>query len=464
MRLPSLFARWMLGCLLPGCLPSATAEAQVSSLSYYRADLWGNEYRTGYASLDWSNPEDVRGELCLMPGDKGGSPVKVPLRGTNPRDGVLNLTIPAISGLSFAAQPLVFQRGTSGLFYDQRTMVPAWDYALPSTGDARQDDQQFARYVNGVNLVRIPADLRTLVLNGGHGDDATYGVLRGRSTVRYQLRNYDSLGKEQVLALERRNPPFVGDGGYETGIVLAVAARGRLRELRDFLLAEGGGAVFEAPSFEACGAPFVHLRLAVPPLLEFYYVRKLQASGHVVTAYVDVLGAGPGISSFSIDDRRLVQLFNASDVRLEDKDRQLWTMIQRHVRAFAEARRQEFQARGAIARLQRGGGQVFAYRIEIVGPALSECTRNRWEKIVLQVLPQTILNDGKVHLLFQIQEGFFAPGSPDRRPDDSRLQENRIPDGPLEQLQERLGGFLVARGFFSEDDSASANADVGCRF
>ena len=74
------------------------------------------------------------------------------------------------------------------------------------------------------------------------------------------------------------------------------------------------------------------------------------------------------------------------------------------------------------------------------------------------------MNDGKIFLVFQIQEGFFAPGNPDRRPDDSRLRENRIPDGALEQLQDRLLGFLVARGFFSEDDSASANSEVGCRF
>ena len=461
MRVPTLFGRLLLGCLLP-----AAAEAQISTsqLSYYQADVSGNEYRTGYASLDWTNPEDVRGELCLMPGEKGGSAVRIALRGANPREGVLNLTIPPTAGLSFAAQPLAFKRDTAALFGDQKMMVASWDYALPSTGDDQKDDEQWKRYVHGMNLTRIPADLRNLTLNWGLGDDTAYRVEGGRPSAKYQLRNYDSLSKEQIFALERRNPPFVGDGGYETGVVLTVVARNRLRDLRDFLAAEGGGAAFEEPAFQACGAPFVLLRVSVPPLLEFYYVRRLQTSGLVLAAYVNVQGAGPDFSAFGIEDKRLVQLFNASDVKLEDKDRQLWAMILRHVRAFADSRRSDFQARGAIARLQRGGGQVLAYRMEIVGPALSECTRSRWEKIVLQVLPQTISKDGKVYLLFQIQEGFFAPGSPDRRPDDSRLQENRIPDGPLQQLQERLGGFLVARGFFSEDDSASANPDVGCKF
>jgi hypothetical protein len=155
-------------------------------------------------------------------------------------------------------------------------------------------------------------------------------------------------------------------------------------------------------------------------------------------------------------------LFRASEVTLEDKDQQLWKMISQNLQAFIQARRPDFKQSGTIERLQHGN-QVFAYRIEIVGPALSECTRNRWEKLLLQIIPQGISNTDTVNLLLQFQEGFFAPGSPDRRPDDARLEENRISDGPLEQLQERLGGFLLTRGFSHIEDYGVVSSDVVCK-
>src|SRR5712691_10665412 len=107
MRFPCLLGQVLIGCLL-----SIPAGAQISNqVSYYEVEIWGpwidavagNESRTGYGSLDWSNPNDIRGELCLGPGKRGAGPLKVSLRVTNPRDGVLYLTIPPASGLSFAA-------------------------------------------------------------------------------------------------------------------------------------------------------------------------------------------------------------------------------------------------------------------------------------------------------------------------------------------------------------------------
>jgi hypothetical protein len=141
----------------------------------------------------------------------------------------------------------------------------------------------------------------------------------------------------------------------------------------------------------------------------------------------------------------------------------MWAMLHEQVRAFIDARRSDFKERGAIARLYSGGGQALAYRMEIIGPAFAECTRDRWEKIVLQVVPQGAFNESMA-LLFQIQEGFFAPGSADRRPDDARMNENRIPDGRLQQLQDLLGGFLVGSGFFGDDHIVRASTqDVRCK-
>jgi hypothetical protein len=294
-------------------------------------------------------------------------------------------------------------------------------------------------------------------------DDMSYGIMSEDGPIsRYDLRNYDSLTKEEVLALEIQRGPYISDGGYERGVVFAVLAPDRLDDLRSFLTEDGGGADFEKPSFDACGAPHVRVQISVPPLLEFYYARKIQLTGLVATAYPNALGAGPAFDSLTISDKKLADLFNASDVDAREKDQQLWAMIVRNVRAFVQERRPEFQASGTIARLQRGGGQLFAYRMEIVGPALAECSRNRWEKLLLQVIPQGMMR-GEVDLLFQFQDGFFAPGSLDQRPDDARIQENHIPDGSLERLQELLGGFLVARGFKQSDDGTPTSSDVACK-
>jgi len=451
-------------CLLLATLP-IMAEAQIANgqISYYQvmiSDPRPYEYRTGYGRLDWSNRENVRGELCLDRGEKRSDPIRLAVQGKNPRDGELLLNIPAIPGLTFAAQPFRFTRGSSALFTTTERTTTAWDYFLPSSGDPGEDEKQPRPYVDSVTLTQIPSELRFLAIRPETGD-ASYRI-GSASGPKYALSNYDRLSKEQVLALERARRPHVSDGGHEQGVVLAVVRRDALKKLRDFLSAEGGGATFEDPSFQACGAPFVMLSVEVAPLLEFYYARKLQVTGLVISAFVKALGAGPSFSYLGIDDRRFVRLLDGLD--LSSQHQQLWTLLLGHVRAFVDARRPDFQPRGTISRLERGNGQAFAYRMELTGPALSECTRNRWEKLILQILVQNISINGNIFLVFQIQEGFFAPGSLDRRPDDSRLRENRISDGELEQLQDRLLGFLVARGFFAEDGNTSANADVGCRF
>jgi hypothetical protein len=437
----------LLGCLLP-----AISYAE-PTLSYYEASISSEGHeRHGYANLDWSDPDNVHGDLCLMSGDKGAKPIELPLRGTNRKTGELALTIPPIAGITFPPQPFVLTRSSDfPLFELANKRVIRWVYY-------GNDSKLFE-----VDLIRIPNELGAVHYYSSGSDDMSYGIMsEDGPTYRYDLHDYDSLTKEQVLALETQRFPYISDGGYERGVVLAVLTPDRLDDLRSFLTEEGGGADFEKPSFDACGAPYVQVQISVPPLLEFYYARKIQLTGRVMTAYPNALGAGPAFDSLSISDGKLADLFNASDIDAREKDQQLWAMIVRNVRAFVQERRPEFQASGTIARLQRGGGQLFAYRMEIVGPALSECSRNRWEKLLLQVIPQGIIR-GEVDLLFQFQDGFFAPGSLDQRPDDARIQENHIPDGSLERLQELLGGFLVARGFKQSDDGTPTGSDIACK-
>jgi hypothetical protein len=448
MRATDLFVGCLFGCLLP--------NIALSQISYYEVSTTRSvvetEFTDGYANIDWSNPNDIHGTMCLVVRDKTNKikkTEKLSLQGTNPRAGILEITISEIAPL----KPLVFfpEQGGTPLFETEK-FVPSWTHLATGDNDVR------------IDLMRIPKDMdRSFTFHDG---DDYYG--RGvNGEQKFKLSNYDSLTKEQVLALEARNPPYTFDGGYEPGEVLALVPRTRLHDLRRFLKAEGGGGAFEDPSDEACGAPFVQLDISVPPLLELYYARKLQVSGLVVTAYPVSIGAGVGFDSIGVRDKRIVQLISSADVELKQKDEELWTMILGNVRAFVEARRPDFREKGTIARLQRGGGQVLVYRMEIEGPAITECTRNLWEKVVLQVIPATTATDpshvrDELPLLFQFQEGFFAPGSLDRRPDDARINENRIPDGRLEGLQERLYGFLVTRGF-SKDQSTAINSDVACK-
>jgi hypothetical protein len=302
------------------------------------------EHRTGHGRLDWSNRENVRGELCLDRGKKRSAPIRLAVQGKNPRDGELLLNIPAIPGLTFGTQPLMFTRGSSGLFDTSERITTRWDYFFPSSGNPDEDEKP-KPYIDLVTLMQIPSELRSLAIHPETGD-AFYRI-DSASGPKYPLSNYDRLSKEQVLALERGRRPHVSDGGYEQGVVLAVVRRDALTRLRDFLSAEGGGATFEEPSFQACGAPFVMLSIEVPPLLEFYYARKLQVTGLVISAFVNALGAGPSFSYLSIDNRRLVRLLDGLD--LSSQHQQLWTLLLGHVRAFVDARRPDFQPRGRLA-------------------------------------------------------------------------------------------------------------------
>ena len=458
--------------LVCGLIALVLATPAAAQLTYYAATIEiGNRNSQGYVTLDWSDPKNAQGELCLQDDSEDGEALRVSLSASNPQPDLLQLHLPKIASMPFE-EPLQLYRGKvkSTLLQSRIPQVTTiWKYR----------NYRSQPTIRAISLQEFPNDLRNLQLSiSFSGNDSTYERTGSRSEpVKYHLRNYDGLSKEAIIASESKNPYF-GDGGYTRGRVLALVPRNRLEELRQFLLKEGGGAVIEedgAPSTwratpydrlesrrPRCEGPVARVSISVSPFLEFYYVRKLQTSGVVLTAYVEQLGAGAGFASFRTKNKRFTELFSAANIRLEEKDRELWSLLHRHVRAFIEARRPDFKERGTIARLHSGGVQALSYRMEIVGPAFAECTRNRWEKIVLQVVPQAVFMDNLI-LLFQIQEGFFAPSSADRRPDDARISENRIPDGRLQQLQDLLGGFLIGNGFFGDEQVVRASTeDVRC--
>jgi hypothetical protein len=433
--------------------------------SYYEVRISGkavgyNDLTLGYANLNWADPPQAHGDLCVTGADKGKKfwP-KVYLQVIYTRPNIIKLATSPTALFKVRAETIILRRSYSHLFDSSNIFVPAWEYIYQGTT---------------FTFNRIPNDLRSLSLSSWGYDDVYYQIIRTPERVtaaKFRLNNYDTLSKKQVLAFEATNPPHVAlespseatpsevsKTRFEKGKVSAVVPRSRLSDLRRFLIAEGGG-VFEDPSNDACGAPYVELEITVSSLLEFYYARKLQASGLVVTAYPRPLGAGPGFDAVDVD-KQTEELISSVDVKFQEKQKQLSNIVIRNVRAFVEARRPGFKGKGHVTLLQ--GGQFLAFRMEIVGPALSECTRNRWEKLVLQIMPTTALLN--MQWMYQFQEGFFAPGNLDFEPDDTRFQENRIPDGSLQKLQEVFGGFFADRGLSAGNSQDEAkNSDIDCR-
>ena len=64
--------------------------------------------------------------------------------------------------------------------------------------------------------------------------------------------------------------------------------------------------------------------------------------------------------------------------------------------------------------------------------------------------------------MLQIQEGVFAPGDAAHVPADSRFQENKIPDGELERLQQILASYLLDHGFSDNDSPGVQRGRVAC--
>jgi hypothetical protein len=256
----------------------------------------------------------------------------------------------------------------------------------------------------------------------------------------------------------------VGDGGYDPGVVAVVYEPKRRAEIEQFLAKEGGGAHFGPLAPPDCGAPYVSDEVAVPGLLEFYYARLLQRSRLVLTSYPVVEGAGPEFFALRTVWKPVKAILADASLGIDQKDLKISNFIEPKIKAFFLARRPEFTGSGEMTRLN--GGTPFVYRLQIVGPRFTVCDRKGWEKLVLQLIPMVgLAADGELGFVFQFEEGFFAPGALDRRPDDARFRENRIEDGALTELQGIMGRYLQQHGFVSDEGAADepAATEVACR-
>ena len=434
--------------------------------SFYRASLsfsnaaGSDVYVEGYAALQWQSSGDVTGTICVIGPDANGRKVEydeLAVTGRNSADGKLDIRIGPPAGLPQSRLAAALPKDKVHL-----TLTKANPPLLPSSSwgiDADTSGGAGGAADFSLDLERFPKRTDALVRHWLEHDVTSY------NDGKFRLSTYDGMSKEAVVALEARDPPYVGDGGYDPGVVAAIYEPKRRGEIERFLADEGGGAQFGPLAPPDCGAPYVRAEIAVPGLLEFYYARLLQRSRLVLASYPVVEGAGPEFFALRTVWQPVKGILADASLKIDQKDLKISNFIEPQVRAFFVARRPEFARSGEMTRLN--GGTPFVYRLQVVGPRFTQCDRAGWEKLVLQIIPMVgIEADGAISFVFQFQEGFYAPGAPDRRPDDARFRENRLDDGALSELQGIMGRYLQQHGFVSEGgsgDDESGTTQVACR-
>ncbi|HYJ52501.1 MAG TPA: hypothetical protein VEW04_04955, partial [Allosphingosinicella sp.] len=243
------------------------------------------------------------------------------------------------------------------------------------------------------------------------------------------LTIYDGFTREQAIAFEQRNQRAML---YTPGLVLAIVEPSNLRALQETLDRMGDGARVLNIELKDCGGGGMLVGISVPPLLEFWYARRLQTSGLVATAYPEGQGRDPGWTDpFVVRNAAVIAAFRNPQVPLAAKYDALWNVFAQRLAAFARNRRPGFNAQGRVRRL--GGGPVHIFRGEIVGRSLAICEQGRWEKLHIQATVIPADSVGVMSISIQISEGFFARGA--TPPSDERFRDNRIPDSDLERLQ-----------------------------
>jgi hypothetical protein len=460
-------------CWAPSSPAADKASDTTPHQSFYRASLSffsdpdagappaGGDFDVyGYAALQWLGSGDVTGKICVYGPDAAGRKVEydeLGVTGRNSADGKLDLRIDLPAGLPQSRLAAALPRDVVHL-----TLSKAEPPLLPSGRWTTVSDTPAAaggasRF--SLDLERFPSNTDVLARRWLEHDVTSY------NDGKFRLSAYDGMSKEAVIALEARHPPYVGDGGYDPGVIAAIYEPRRRGEIEQFLADEGGGAQLEPLAPPDCGAPYVSAEIAVPGLLEFYYARLLQRRRLVLASYPVVEGAGPEFFSLHTVWQPVKGILADASLKIEQKDLRISNFIEPQIRAFFVARRPDFAEAGEMTRLN--GGTPFVYRLQVVGPRFTQCDRAGWEKLVLQIIPMPgIEADGSISFVFQFQEGFFAPGAPDRRPDDARFRENRLDDGALTELQGIMGRYLQQHGFVSDEgpaDDASGTTQVACR-
>lgn len=427
-----------------------SAPATAQSLQSYQLEAWTLAGARGrlnaFIQLDWSRPPEVTGRLCLPNGSERR------LSGSNPKPGQLKLTFDGPIEITSDWRVSSIQLERQELSYNGVAAI-AWDAPYETLNRNNVNGRYFQFF-----RPRANADWSRFG-ESSYGVNSV-GVLGKNDKERtIPLNTFDRLDRESFLKFALMNRLWVGDGGWDPGKLNIAFSPDRLSDVQTWLRAQPDRLAFEtAIPANTCGADVVFAELSVPPLLEFFYARRLQTSGLVLGAYPVVLGAGPDMLFISTQAPTITRVFFDQNRSLLEWDQVVRTRILEVIDAFVVRRRPDFMRVGRVERLETG--QPFAIRLRLVGPSLTSCDAARWERLLFQAL----LVPGQanaVTMMIQIQEGFFAPGR--QLPPDARFNENRIDDGPLQSLQSLLAGFFIDQGFSADDDSLKKAGQFTCR-
>ena len=419
--------------------------ANAQDLRSYQVEAWfqqGSFSRRfdAFLQLDWSRSPAVTGRLCLPDGSERR------VSGSNPTDGKLQLTFDGSFTLTrgWSLRSVTLER--SQMTRDNVNII-AWD--APISVNRRGDsNRQFGIFRPSAN-----ADWSHFgSFDPYSGDNVGLVSSNASDPQDFSLSNFDRHSRESFFNFILTNQLYVGDGGWDPGKLHLAFRLDRLPDLLRWMSGQPDRITFDPPiSPNTCGAEAIFATLSVPPLLEFFYARRLQTSGLVLGAYPVALGAGPGMKFVATRDPGITRVFFDEGRSLEARDQVVRVKIVDTIRDFVTQRRPNFLRDGRIEPLD--ASQAFAIRMNLVGPSLTSCDARRWERLQFQaLLTSTPTQANTITLMIQIQEGHFAPGR--QLPSDARFNENRIDDGALESLQALMAGFFIDRGFSYEDDDA----------
>lgn len=434
--------------MLVGALAAAFGLASPLGAERYRIDLVHDPLTqwTGYADFAPGPAGQVSGELCIVRSeslDRPATPrtlLRIPISGQL-EGGQLTLDIPQVeSGPTIEGGRLRLARTEIEDSGEIAELQPLWVFG---SWDGMYDEEnsrpvpashaRLAELRRTVDPTRRVGDFLSLV----DRDDQISIVIGSMEDGNFENRPlsiYDNFSREQAIAFEQRHQRAML---YTPGLVLAIVDPAKLAPLQAALDAMGDGARILNLELKDCGGGRMMVGISVPPLLEFWYARRLQTGGLAATAYPEGQGRDPGWTDpFTFRNPAIMAAFVNPRISFADKYNTLWNFVARRIGQFAGRRRPGFHAQGRVQRL--GGGPVHIFRADIVGRALVVCEANRWEKLRIQATVIPADSFGAMSLSIQISEGFYARGA--SPPSDQRFRDNRIPDSDLERFQEVLVG------------------------
>jgi hypothetical protein len=281
------------------------------------------------------------------------------------------------------------------------------------------------------NFVEVRSDL-------GPEPQDRYARLSGARSTKFDLMHFDGLSPQQAFSLTLKTK---WDEVIAPGTVHLIYKPSERKKISQFLTQFGNLVQFEGPAPPDCGAPFVEDTIDVYALLEFYFARRLQASGLVARAYPEELPRTPPFTPVPVRATELSNVIKDESHDFDERFVRIGAFFDAQLQKFVAEKRPRFQGPWQVT-LKKSGSRA-VYRWEVVGASISSCKRSGWEKFDIQIA--LTLSD-RIEVSLQVVEAYQAPGSLAERPPDARFKDNPLTDEQMQKIQDGFYDFLVRQG------------------